>query len=278
MPDAAQKVYGANPRARNLMLGAWLLFAAPLTIGGIVYDEPAMLIAAAVVSAIMLPIFWFVLRAAKLILTDSGLELHQVGVHVSTPWSNIASVRTQRKAEGLVLHEPMAGKGAERLAIASGFSYGGAPMYDEERRQLLYQQRFVPLDGFSYWLHKGDLQEAITRRAIALNSDVARTPAADGLPPAEKMSKKRVALIIVLIVACIGLGVASAISPTIMARVEPVMALAVMLGLGIYAVANMVSAANHFRARQFGWFMLLTLMALIQALLAFAALGWAIDH
>lgn len=276
MPDYTQKIYGPNPRARNIMLGMWLLFALPLTLLGLIEREPAMLLAVVILTAIMLPICWFALRTAKLVITADGIELRQVGASVSTSWSNIAAIRTQRGAEGLILHQPMSGKGAERLAAVSGVSVGGAPMYDDERRRLLYEQRFIPLDGFSYWLHKGDLRETITRRATAINTDAARTPAADGLPPAEKMSKKRIALIIVIIVASAGLGVASAISPTIMAKVEPVMALAVMLGLGVYAVANMVAAVNHFRARRFGWFALLTLMALIQAVLALAALGWAI--
>jgi hypothetical protein len=270
--QAAETIYGPSPRARHIMLGVWLLFAVPLTLLGLVEREPAMLLAVAILSAIMLPIFWFVLRAAKLILTDSGIELRQVGARVSTPWSNIAAIRTQSRMEGLVLHQPMSGKGAERLAAVSGFSAGGAPMYDEERRRLLYEQRFIPLDGFAYWLHNGDLHETITRHATAINTGIAYTPGTP--PPSEKTPKKTIALIIVIIAASLGLGIASSLSPTVKSAVEPMIAFALMLAFGVYACANFYAAVTRLRAWQFDGFGFALLMALIQAALAFAALGW----
>lgn len=273
MPDAVPKIYGPNPRARNIMLGLWLLFALPLTVLGVFYDEPAMLGAAALLSAIMLPIFVYVLRAAKLILTSDGIELRQVGARVFTPWHNVAAVRTQRGAEGLVLHQPISGKGAERLAAVSGFSYGGAPLYDEERRRLLYEKRFIALDGFAHWLHKGDLHQMILQHATALSADAAMT-SPEAPPATVKMSGARIALIIAIIVAAAALGIASALSPKIMSVVEPVIAVVLMLALGVYAVANGHAALNHLRARRFGWFTLLTLVALVQALIVFAVLEW----
>ena len=73
MLDPTRKVYGPNPRARNIMVGTWLLFALPLTLLGLIEHEPAALLAVVILSAILLPIFWFVLRAAKLIVTGGGI-------------------------------------------------------------------------------------------------------------------------------------------------------------------------------------------------------------
>ncbi len=241
MLNPANKVYGPNPRARNIMLGVWLLFAGSLTLSGIIERDPAMVLVAGIFSAIMLPIVWLAFRATKLVLTADGIELRQAGAHVSTPWSNVAAIRTQRGAEGLILHQPMTGKGAEGLAAVSGMSIGGAPMYGEDIRQLLHEKRFISLNGFSYWLHKGDLHEAIKARSTTLSSEPAQAP--DAASAAEKTPRSRIAL---------------------------------MLALGIYACANGVAAVSRLRARQYGWFVFSLLLAMIQALIALAALGSAI--
>ncbi|MEQ1776769.1 MAG: hypothetical protein ABL891_23530 [Burkholderiales bacterium] len=272
MLNSAEKIYGPSPRARNIMVGIWLLCAVPLTLLGLIEHDSAMLVAVVILSAIMLPIFWFSLRTAKLILTADGIELRQVGANVSAPWSNVAAIRTQRGAEGLVLHQPMSGKGAERLAAVSGVSVGGAPMYDDERRQLLDEQRFIPLDGFAYWLHKGDLHETILQRATALNAEL--THALKTPPPSEKMPRKTLALIIVIIAAALGLGIASAMVPAVKSAVEPIIGVVLMLAFSVYALKHLYDAVNHLRARHFGRCALSLLIALIQVMLAIAALGW----
>jgi hypothetical protein len=278
MLNPTEKIYGPNPRARNIMLGVWLLFAVSLTLFGLIDRDPAILLVAVIFSAITLPIFWYVLHAAKLVLTVDGIELRQVGASVSTPWGNIAAVRMQRGAEGLVLHQPMTGKGAERLAAVSGISVGGAPMYDEVRRQLLYEKRFIPLNGFSYWLHKGDLHGVIKERATAIVDDAALASSAVIPPPPVKLSRLRIALIVALIVTSAGLGITAAIVPSVMAIVERGMACLLMLALGVYALINLNAAAIHFRAGRYGWFTLWLLVAVMQGLFAFAALGWMVGQ
>jgi hypothetical protein len=272
MLNTTKKIYGPNPRARNIMLGMWLFFAVPLTLLGLIERDPAILLAVVILTAIMLPICWFALRTAKLVITADGIELRQAGANVSTPWSNIAALRMQHGAEGLVLHQPMNGKGAERLAAVSGVSVGGAPMYDDERRQLLCEQRFIPLDGFSYWLHKGDLHETIMQRATALNAEL--THALETTPPGEKMPRKTLALIIVIIVSATGLGITSAIYPAVQSAVEPIIGVALMLAFGVYALKHFYDALTHLRARHFGRFALSLLIALFQVIIAIAALEW----
>jgi len=88
------------------------------------------------------------------------------------------------------------------------------------------------------------------------------------------MSKKRIALIVLIIAGALGLGIASAMSPSVMAAVEPFMALLLVIGLGAYAVAHTMVAVNRFRERQYGLCALWLLVALIQAVLAIATLDW----
>lgn len=88
------------------------------------------------------------------------------------------------------------------------------------------------------------------------------------------MSKKRIALIVLIIAASLGLGIASAISPSVMAVVEPFFALLVVIGLGAYAVAHTMVAVRRFRERQYGMCVLWLLVALMQAALAIATLDW----
>ncbi len=275
MLPAAGKVYGPNPRARNIMLGMWLLIAGPLTALALIEREPVILLAVLLISAIMLPIFWYALRAARLILTAEGIEAKQAGARVATAWSNIAAIRMQRGAEGLVLHQPMTGSGPERLAAVAGMSVGGAPMYDDERRQLLAEQRFIPLDGFSHWLHKGDLYEKIRERSTALSDELAQVPGSSSV--SEKTTKKTIALIVLTIVVSVGLAVASIISPTTKSAVYALISLALTFALGAYACVNATAAVQRFRAGQYGWFVFSLLLALLQALFALVALGSAID-
>ena len=275
MPPATEKVYGPNPRARNIMLGIWLLIAGPLTALGLIERDSAILLTVLILSAIMLPIFWYALRASRLILTADSIEARQAGARVSTTWSNIAAIRTQRGAEGLVLHQPMTGKGPERLATASGMSIGGAPMCDDERRQLLAEQRFIPLDGFAHCLHKGDLYETLLSRSTALGSESAQAPGLSSIT--DKTSKKTIALIVIIVVVVLGLAIASASSPAIKSAVSPVIAIALMFALGVYACANVFAAVTRFRARQYGWVALWLLLAMVQALFAIGLLVEAID-
>jgi hypothetical protein len=88
------------------------------------------------------------------------------------------------------------------------------------------------------------------------------------------MSKKRIALIVLIIAGALGLGIAAALSPSVMAAVEPFMALFLVIGLGAYAVAHTMVAVSRFRERQYGLCALWLVVALIQAVLAIATLDW----
>lgn len=275
MPPANNKFYGPNPWARSIMIGMWILIAAPLTALGLIERDPALWVTALIVSAIMLPIFWYALRTSRLLVTAEGIEARQAGATVSTTWDNIVAIRIQRGAEGLALHQPMTGSGAERLAAISGMSIGGAPMYDDERRQLLVEHRFIPLDGFSHWLHKGDLYQAIKQRSTALGDELALAP--DASAAADTTSKKTIALIAIIIVVGIGLVVAIESAPVIKPVVDMVFAVALMFAFGVYACVSVSAAITRFRGRQYGGFLFSLLLAMVHALLALAMLGVLTD-
>lgn len=88
------------------------------------------------------------------------------------------------------------------------------------------------------------------------------------------MSKKRIALIVLIIAGALALGIASSLSPSVMAVVEPFMALLLVIGLGAYAVAHTIVAVSRFRERQYGLCALWLVVALLQAVLAIAMLDW----
>lgn len=88
----------------------------------------------------------------------------------------------------------------------------------------------------------------------------------------EKMSKGRIALIVVIIACALALGIASAVSPAIEAAVEPFMVLLVVIGLGAYAVVNAARMVIDFRERRYGSAVFWLLAALILAGIVIAQL------
>ena len=107
----------------------------------------------------------WIARRTRLVLSDDGIQLHQFGFTLETAWDNIESLYNVPGQEGLVLHRPMEGRGASRLAALRNTHVQGARMYSEEQIQLIGEQRFIPLSPFAYWLKKGQLRDDLARRA-----------------------------------------------------------------------------------------------------------------
>lgn len=260
------RTYGISPRRRNLMIGLWLILTLPLAIPGVWLPEPALLVSALLITAIMLPIFLLSIRAARLILSDDGIELRQLGLRVATSWDNVAGVRMVRGREGIVLHRPLEGKGAERMAASAGIRFRGASFYDSEQQQLIAEHRFMPIEAFAHWLEHGDLREALRAHVPALATAEAFTP-----PAPEKISRGRWALIVAIIAAAMAAGVAFAFaSPETQARMDRIVAIPVGLAMLAYAVVNSVAAVRYLRSRNYGWFALWAALAIVQALVAVA--------
>lgn len=243
-------VYRVSPWRSRLLYGFWALFAIPLTVGGLVTGEPSLLVVAFVFSAIALPFFIWAVRAAKLTVTPEGIELRQAAATLRTTWENVEEIRLVRGAEGIVTRGPIEGKGAERYATTSQMVIRGAPLYDEHRRGLLAEKRFIPIEPFGHWLRKGDLRQVLSRYAPDLVRQADETAAVEAQRP-QKLSTNQILVISGIIVISIGVGLWSAMQqdqPLVIQILLGVVALAI----AVTALRNILSAVSLFRARRFG--------------------------
>jgi hypothetical protein len=264
------RTYGISPRRRNVLIAAGLLITLPLLLAGLLASDPALLGAGALVTAIIGPIFVLAIRSARLVVSEHGIELRQLGARVTTSWDNVAGLRLDRGREGLVLHRPLAGAGAERLAAAASVTFQGAWLEDPERRALIMEQRLIPIEAFAYWIEHGDLRAILTARVPALSAPEAwRPPAPPKLPP------WRVALIVAIILAAMGAGAVLALaSPATQLRAQRILAIPAGLAIAVYALANAGAAVRFWRRGRYGWSVLWSAMAAVQALVVVAILGW----
>jgi len=264
-------VYGVSPWRRRLLYGIWALFAVPLTVGGLVSGEAALLTTAAIFTAIALPIFVWALRTARLTVTPDRIELRQAGGTLETSWSNVEQIRLVRGAEGFVLREPMQGRGADRFATTSQVVIRGAPLYDPYRRQLLAERRFIPIEAFSYWLTHGDLRQVLSARAPDLVRQGDLTAADERR--ARKGSTGRILLVSAIVLAAGSAGVLAATHSDVGPVVTRVVLSAVALAVAVLAVRNALSAVSLFRSRQYGSALLWCAVAVLQVLLVLACLA-----
>ena len=116
-------------------------------------------------------LLFLVLRFTRLELSGKGIKLYQIGYTLETAWDNVAGLYDVRGAEGLVLHRPMACRGA---AVLRGFRNtsigGGLRLYNAEQVQLLADRRLIPIDAFAYWLKRGRLRDDLVSRAPSLGT------------------------------------------------------------------------------------------------------------
>lgn len=243
-------VYRVSPWRSRLLYGFWALFAIPLAVGGLVSGEPALLVVAFVFSAIALPFFMWAVRIARLTITPEGIELRQAAATLRTTWENVEEIRLVRGAEGIVTRTPIEGKGAERYATTSQLVIRGAPLYDEHRRGLLAEKRFIPIEPFGHWLRKGDLRQVLSRYAPDLVRQAEETAIVEAQRP-QKLSTNQILAISAIVVISIGVGLWSAMQPDQPIVIQILLGL-VALALAAMALRNVLSAVNLFRARRFG--------------------------
>ncbi len=109
------------------------------------------------------------MRYTRLVISERGVKLYQVGYTLETDWANVARLSQRPGAQGLVLHRPMSCRGASVLsAFRSTRTAPGVRFYDDEQIALLAERRLIPIDAFAYWLKHGQLREELARRAPAL--------------------------------------------------------------------------------------------------------------
>jgi hypothetical protein len=250
----------------------WAVVALPLALGGLFSGEFAFLIAAAMVTAILLPMVAWVTRAARLIVTPEGVEARQVGANLQSSWENVEEIRLVRGSEGFILREPMTGRGAERFAVSSQVAMRGAPLYEAGRRQLLGEKRFIPFEAFAYWLDHGDLRQVQGQYAPDLLKN-ARTVEAEGAGP-PKLSTARIIAITAIIILSIGAGVLMALLPSsVNVHVFRILLGLLALAMALIATRNFLSAIYLFRARKFGSCLLWGSLAVVQVLVLLAIIG-----
>lgn len=265
----SRHVYRVSPWRRAMLYGIWTVFAAPLMVGGLVTGEVALLVTAAIFTLIALPIFVWAVGTARLILTPGGIELRQAGGTLETPWSNVQTLHLARRAEGFILREPLQSRSAVRYATASQLVIRGAPLYEPLRRQLLAEQRFVPIEAFGYWFVHGDLRQTIERLAPGLVQEGEEAAATLGVQ-SPRMSTTRMIGVSATILAACAAGVLAAARPDVGPIVMRVVLWVLAPAMVLMGVGNGVSAASFFRQRRLGSGLLWTIVAVAQVLIALA--------
>ncbi|MEP7182693.1 MAG: hypothetical protein ABI886_10925 [Betaproteobacteria bacterium] len=126
-------------------------------------ENQAVLIAAGVVTLIMLPFFGIIWQS-RLVLTPEGIEHHQFGYTVRSSWANLESLSLSPGAEALYLREPGTTSRLLRISVRllklSGLAAGlvGDPTSIAEGRMIF-------LGPFMAQWKRGALRDDVLRWA-----------------------------------------------------------------------------------------------------------------
>jgi hypothetical protein len=266
-------VYHVSPMRQGLFLLPWGLIALPMLVAGIVANAPALFAVVILISLIWAPLAYAVCIHTRLILSSEGVDLRQLGYRLQSTWNNIEALDTTTRAEGFVLREPLQGKGAIRLANASGVRIvvGGAamPAYTGGRQDLVAQLRFIPIEPFAHWLKKGDLASVITQYSPKLTDG--STPPPTPLAAEPPMSLGAKVMLTVTIVASLALGLALAtglFEEGAEIWIYRILQGAMGIAAGGYTLLNLFNIWQHARQRKWGW----AIVSILFAILAFGAM------
>jgi hypothetical protein len=176
----ATRVYPISPRRRALLVAIWALFTLPLVIAGLLLDDPAALASGGLAGLILGLIFaataW---RLPRLVLTPGGVTLHQFGYRLDSPWSNVAALYLGPGQAGLMLRQPMSGRGAARLTAAVGSMRRAGrsfAAYPPEVLDCIAARCYIPIEPFRHWLRHGDLERRLAEHAPWLAAAAAANP------------------------------------------------------------------------------------------------------
>src|SRR5204863_301033 len=145
---------------------------------------------------------------------------------------------------GFILKEPMDSRGAQRFADNAGISFQGAPFYDVARRQLLAEQRFIPIEAFGYWLTHGDLRNVVAQYApdLIANADPSGG-AVPGTEPAPKVSSSRKVVIIIVAALLVAAGIVIAVWHSD-AQIDRILLIPLAVILFLSATRNIISVVQ----------------------------------
>jgi len=184
----APRIYPISPRRRRLLAAIWGLFTLPLVVGGLVSGDAAALVSGGLAGLILGLIFlataW---RHPRLVLSRDGIALHQLGYELATGWANVAALHRGPGRAGLVLRQPLTGRGAERLALAArSMNRAGGPLrqYPPEVLERIAARCYIPIEPFQYWLDHGDLERRLVQHApwLAAGEPAAAPSAPESMP------------------------------------------------------------------------------------------------
>jgi hypothetical protein len=159
------RTYHVSPLRRWLLwlvMGPILAFLLALGLTGGASDRPAFLATAGLVFLILLP-FHLIVGRTRLVLSEAGVRLRQAGYQLEAGWADIEDLDLTPHRESFVTREPMAGKGAVRLA-----RFRVSPLYDAEQQRLLAERRLIPIEAFAWHLRRGAMRADIEHLAPRL--------------------------------------------------------------------------------------------------------------
>ncbi|HMN83623.1 MAG TPA: hypothetical protein PKA20_27335 [Burkholderiaceae bacterium] len=272
----------ASPARRVFLVAGWRRWLMPavfgtMAAGGLslmLIDEPGTRGAGAVVTTLMLLAVAFgewLIRFTRLVVSAEGIELRQLGYRLQATWSNVADFYGPSGRQGFILHQPLTGKGPDKLAFASNLHVRGVPMYDDVQRSLLAQRRFIPIEAFSAHLTRGALIDVVRRHAPAVAEamrDTGRWKPAP--PPDDPQSRRRTGLTIALIAAGVLAGIW--ISITTPPWIDLVFSVMLGAAMVLATIASAVSTLNAWRQRQSWWCLLFIAQTVVCALIALTAI------
>jgi hypothetical protein len=277
--------YSVSPRRRLVLLSLELFFLslpALIAVGGVASKDRNMLIAAAVLSCIMLPFVAFFAWIGKRV----WLRIDSSGVTVSGvigftkqfhPWEDISALIATRGAEGLILSAPNEDRAYRNWSDWAGVRYQGVAQYSGEQLRLIGECRFVPIVPFGYWFDRGDLIEAFR----SFKPELLEGLAAERAKPATSPRERR---IIIIVSGSVGITVAVTALFALYSHQIPadynqpltlvgdqllrVLSALGALGLCCYTAVNLAASGRYLRLKRYGLALLWTAMAIVQLLLA----------
>lgn len=272
MGNGVIRVYRISPWRRGLFAGLGFLIMLPILIAGLVSQNAGMFVACGIIALIWAPCYYLV-HSARLILSAEGVQFKQLGYGLSTSWENVTRLWLLKGQEGFELAQPMENFSARMLSgtADSQFVVQSAvvdPVPGEDRRGLVVARRFIPLDGFVYWVDRGDLLDEIRRFAPQVADNPLRAiPVAENQTGQSENGKGQGVLIGSIIAGAVILGIlmGSDLLPiNVQWGIEKIIRVIIFVCIAIYAVFNLTWSVIYVRSGSWGRAALAALFGLMQ--------------
>lgn len=291
MSDSEFKI---SPRRRLILLttaGFFISIPTLLAISSIITKDSSIAAAAGIVLCIMLPFAAYMFFCAwypRLKVCSDGLELR--GIIGFAPfkvrWEQIERIRLLPGSEAFILNQAIQTRASKQWANWSGVSYRGAPMYDQEQRELINQARYVPFEAFAWWLENGSLLQTLKNHIPEKLENYSQQI----IEAKELRSKNRRVLQIVfsgsavVIILAIYAGLChpdwldDPQVGSIAMRLIDLLQAVIALGLFLHALVNTIAAIQFVKKRSIGLAIFWLIAAVIQVLLSVSILASIANH